>query len=369
MSFLAAAAPIISGIGSLIGGIGKNENKVQAVTGDSAFTNQNLQPAIANAQGDYASQLAQSNQVFGQQSNLANQLLAQSQGQGPNIAAMQLQQATDRNNQQAAGQMASQRGMNPALAARLIAQNQAANNQQMAGQSGILRAQQQLAAQGQLANVYGQQAGQSLQGGQLANSNLDVNQRALSNQNQQIVNAHGQANEINAKAAQENANARGKLQAGAMEGLSTGLTTLLGQKDPPDVLEGANPIASTGNAAAGNGSYDDRATNTKMMTAAHGGEAPDYRAGGHVPGKAAVEGDSPKNDTVPAMLSPGEVVLPRSVTKSDDPEGRAAAFMKALQKEKGGDAKPKGYARVLDAKRKMAEIMDHIDKMHKVMKK
>ncbi len=42
---------------------------------------------------------------------------------------------------------------------------------------------------------------------------------------------------------------------------------------------------------------------TGMMTAAHGGQV-NLKGGGHVPGKAAVKGDSIKNDTVPAMLSP-----------------------------------------------------------------
>jgi hypothetical protein len=44
----------------------------------------------------------------------------------------------------------------------------------------------------------------------------------------------------------------------------------------------------------------------------------DFRKGGHVPGKAKVQGDSPKNDTVDAKLSPGEVVIPRSATSDDD---------------------------------------------------
>jgi hypothetical protein len=43
--------------------------------------------------------------------------------------------------------------------------------------------------------------------------------------------------------------------------------------------------------------------------------ATNFKAGGIVPGQARVAGDSPKNDTVPARLSPGEVVLPRSVTQ------------------------------------------------------
>lgn len=37
--------------------------------------------------------------------------------------------------------------------------------------------------------------------------------------------------------------------------------------------------------------------------------------GGKVEGKAEVMGDSPRNDKVPAMLSPGEIVVPRTVAK------------------------------------------------------
>ena len=43
-----------------------------------------------------------------------------------------------------------------------------------------------------------------------------------------------------------------------------------------------------------------------------GGAVHDMRDGGQVPGQAKVPGDSPQNDTVPAMLSPGEYVVPRS---------------------------------------------------------
>lgn len=39
------------------------------------------------------------------------------------------------------------------------------------------------------------------------------------------------------------------------------------------------------------------------------------KMGGHVDGQAEVAGDSETNDTVPAMLSPGELVIPRSVPK------------------------------------------------------
>ncbi len=51
-----------------------------------------------------------------------------------------------------------------------------------------------------------------------------------------------------------------------------------------------------------------------------------------VPGKAKVKGanDSYANDTVDAKLSPGEIVLPRSVTMSADPVGNAAKFVQAI---------------------------------------
>lgn len=52
--------------------------------------------------------------------------------------------------------------------------------------------------------------------------------------------------------------------------------------------------------------------------------------GGKVGGKANVPGNSLQNDRVPAMLSPGEIVLPRSVTKSSDPIGNASKFVAAV---------------------------------------
>ena len=59
---------------------------------------------------------------------------------------------------------------------------------------------------------------------------------------------------------------------------------------------------------------------------AHGGSL-SFLMGGGVPGHAQVPGDDEQNDTVDAKLSPGEVVLPRSI--SHDPEA-AHAFVKHL---------------------------------------
>ena len=67
--------------------------------------------------------------------------------------------------------------------------------------------------------------------------------------------------------------------------------------------------------------------------------------GGIVPGKPRVEGDSPANDTVPARLSPGELVVPRSIVKE---------FVGHLPK-KHGAAHPDDVKSVLKA---LSELRD-----------
>jgi len=73
---------------------------------------------------------------------------------------------------------------------------------------------------------------------------------------------------------------------------------------------------------------------------ADGGVAHDHaicmKLGGHVGGEAKVEGDSETNDTVPAMLSPGELVIPRSVPK----DGKSMEEF-AKHAPVGGDTKKK----------------------------
>lgn len=56
--------------------------------------------------------------------------------------------------------------------------------------------------------------------------------------------------------------------------------------------------------------------------------------GSIVPGKAVVKGDSPKNDIVDAKLSPGEIVIPRTVVNSPDAPKEAAKFVAAILAKK-----------------------------------
>ncbi len=56
-----------------------------------------------------------------------------------------------------------------------------------------------------------------------------------------------------------------------------------------------------------------------------------YAAQGKViPGRAKVSGNSYSNDTVPAMLSPGEVIIPRNVMQSKNPSEGARKFVEAV---------------------------------------
>jgi len=60
------------------------------------------------------------------------------------------------------------------------------------------------------------------------------------------------------------------------------------------------------------------------MMMSHGGPVPGYAHGG----------DSYRNDTVPAMLSPGEIVLPRSVTQDEDAPELAKEFVEAIKRHR-----------------------------------
>ena len=50
--------------------------------------------------------------------------------------------------------------------------------------------------------------------------------------------------------------------------------------------------------------------------------------------KAVVKDDSLKNDKVPAMLSQGEIVIPRHITQHPDAARKAAAFVQSVLNKK-----------------------------------
>ncbi len=57
--------------------------------------------------------------------------------------------------------------------------------------------------------------------------------------------------------------------------------------------------------------------------------------GGRIGGQANVKGDSLKNDTVAARLSPGEIVIPRSITQGPNAVDKSAQFVAAILAKNG----------------------------------
>lgn len=290
-------------IGNLlgIGGSGMNYKAQEGANSDQlnhAYANTNTGIDQQNA---FMQALAGQNQnVFGQQAALSNQLMDMAQGGGPNPALAQLNQATAQNVQNQAALMASQRGAsaNPALIARQAAMQGAQAQQQAAGQAATMRAQQQLGAIGAAQNQQ-----QSMIGQQQA-AQMGFNQAAQGQQNN-LMGALANQNNTNSQVQAQNA----KNQGGLFGGLLGGVGSLIG------------------------------------LPLAHGGMVPDdgpqsyvakYFSGGVVDGgQAPVSGDSYKNDTVPAMLSPGEIVIPRSISMSENAPEKAAAFVAQVRAKKG----------------------------------
>jgi len=283
MSFV---SDIVGGIGDTFAGAKRapqlDMSGIQNPTSAEQIQQSQQQVADAYAQQMAFVQALQGNQGLSAQNQLMAQLQQQAQGQGPNPAAAQLAQATAANTANQAALMAGQRGAsaNAGLVGRQIAQQGAANQQNMIGQSATMQANQQLAAQQQLGALAGQQLGQQQAAlGQLGQIGLGQQGNLLG----------AQANFNQAQLGGQQANLQSQMQANQSR------NQLIG-----------GLINAGGAVLGGKGKYN----------------------GGPIDGKAPVPGDSPKNDIIPTMLSPGELVIPRSVLQSENPEQAIIEFYK-----------------------------------------
>jgi hypothetical protein len=373
----------LSFFGDIFSGTSNNFN---ANPNNVQVTGQNLQPQI-NA----------GNAAYGQANNglstLTSALQAQMQGQGPNLAGAQLNQATNQNIQQGAGLIKSQAGISPALATRNIADQTAAANQGAAGQAAVTRLQGQLGAQGQLGQTLGTQ-------GSLANQNVGIAQNAQAAQNGVAANLAG----LGVQQAGQNAAMNQGLIGGAANALSgiAGLadggeaqpgmfgkssgwggagsswgfnfvnnkkpgTPMGATQDPtnPNITGANNPLVTSGQATTmpvQAGPDMSAATPMPTMNAAQGGMALpfgpqtmspmgsrgmavggpiNFEPGGQVPGEPMYPGrNTEKQDNVPAMLTSKEIVLPLTVTQSENPPQAAAEFVAHIKAKNGeGDFK------------------------------
>lgn len=392
------------GVGNMFKGVAADftaQNMFQAAAPD--IQTQDYSPALTEQYGNQQN-------IYGQQQNLANTLLAQSQGYGPNIAQAQLNQATGQNAAQQAALMAGQRGAssNPALLARQAAMQGAGAQQQAVGQSATLQAQQQMAAQQALAQQQSSMANQSLQA-------QSILQGARAQQNNAVTQGSLGAQGINAQVAGQNASAVNQTLGGFLGAGGSLISSVLNKggtvkkmsdggstfdhssedttgptKDvsfdelegdsgsnpvtwtPPSVqaaapisapsgggmsiptlapMQGVNPNISGGGGGGGGGGGI-----AGLMALLNKGGATNelMKKGGSVPGKSTVPGNSPKNDTVPTLLSPGEEVIDRETLQDPGPIGKAARMV-----AKHINAKKEGKD---NADPKAQEFMKHLKK-------
>lgn len=293
-------------IGQLFNGIGQKLGQFGHFVGDELGLNQNYGKV-----GPQTIDTTNYNQDRGNQNDLMAMYKAQAAGTGPSMAQGLLQQATDQNINQAMALGAAQQGqgMGYAGALRNIADQSAQARQQGAGQAALLKNQEMLQGQNQLGGLLGTMAGQDL----------------------------GLAG------AQANLNATTDMyNSGVQTGNRDRLGNLIG-----GVGQGIASIASGGGRPPAPGM-------------AHGGQVAAYvrRDGVHESGYTRRGTDSPFNDIVPAMLSPGEIVLPRSVAQSPDAGARAAEFVSEVRGGGGPSTGPGAHLSKISALEKRIAALE-----------
>jgi len=127
------------------------------------------------------------------------------------------------------------------------------------------------------------------------------------------------------------ANQQGQQQYGMFKDIANAVSAFIPSGGAAKAQGGGAPAGNVGPSV----SYDQVMGSGKV----------NYAKGGIVPGKPRVDGDSPANDTVPVRLSPGELVVPRSIVKD---------FVGHLPK-KHGAAHPDDVKSVLKA---LSELRD-----------
>lgn len=298
-------------INSLLGGKAKIKSSNPVTQQMSAEQIKQSQAALGQQQMFVNALNAQNG--LGNQTDVYNQLQDVANGQGPNPAQAMLNQATGQNAQQTAALMGSQRGIqsNPGLLARLAANQGAQLQQQAVGQGATMAANQQLGAISAAGNMANQQAAQQQQG--IANLN-QFNQ----GQQGQLLNANQQSDQVQAGLAAGNAQRASSIGGGILGGIGKAIGFADGGEVPPMPAQPSSIDAF----------FSSTPPNNMAM-----------KSGGYIPGQAKTQGDSIKNDVVPILASPGEIMIPRSVVNSKNPGQQAAAFVEAILARNGKSLK------------------------------
>jgi hypothetical protein len=291
-------------------GIDPNSDEFRQRAAALGVTGPKYDAALKMAQERMFGSLDSSKEVGQQQADLASALKAQMEGKGQSLAAMQYARALEASQAASASQLASARGLSPAQAQRLLMTQQAAARQAAAGKSAELRLQEQQAAQGALGNLLGQQRQQELLGGQLS------------------AGIYGTASQIGMEQARLDQQA--KMAALGMD-----------QQERAARRQSAGTMATAGSTFA-----------QPFLTEGLKSK------GGEIKGRANYRGDTTSNDTVPALLSPGEIVLPRTVAQDNKAPEKAKKFVEAIKKNKRPS--PQAFSEALA---RLAELESRLNAM------
>jgi hypothetical protein len=313
--------------------------------------------------------------VGNQQAGLAGQLQGEAAGGGPNPAQQQLQQNTQANAQTAANQYAANRSLSPGLSARMSGTTGAQLNQQGIGQSGVQQAQQQIAAQQQLQGLTGQEQSGALSSDAINAATSQNNANAVNSQQQGILGGVGQAFSAfggyrgGRVPFPKRMDTGGAIpDPGGVSTSSTSTSTAAPATPAAVAVPQAAPAStppsgpSPASQAAASGSGGGQAIGSIFggvqsmvgkllqglvssgdakggMSALAGSQGGKVQA--HSPHQqAGVPGDSKKNDTVPALLSPGEVIIDRDTMADPGIPGQMArALAKHIEAKKKGSQK------------------------------
>lgn len=287
-----------------------------------------LATRLAANQGAANTAAQQSDQTMAMAQNRMLQATAQAGQLGGQMQGQQFNQQA----QQASAQDAISR-FNAQQAAATGAANVNANN---AAQAANLAAKQSIAN----ANV-GTSNAQQQYNKNLANQNFNQQMTlagARAGQNQNMGNALGtQANATAGAYANMGAGA-GQMALGAAKLYKPGATTTDPTTEGWANGDSGSPVTTnyTGMNADNGMAHGGVVTTEGMEHPLYGGgfTGDNYKDGGNVPGHANVPGDDAKNDTVKAVLSPGEIVIPRSHTISKE---LAKAYLDHLFKVSKGE--------------------------------
>lgn len=289
---------------------------------------------------------------------------------------------------------------NVGMMARQAAQQGATNQQNMAGQAATLQAQQQLSAQQQLAQQQGALVNQGLSGTNSYNQSQQNEQNILQNANTAANNANVQMqsnmNNVNSQTAAANQSMKSGIFGGIMNGGAAASMLAKGGEVPeptkcmhcgggiqhmaaggamdpmpmnnsmmpqqPMMMQPQQPMSYAGQWLNSSpapsmpnieqtqalppidlGGFGDKSKSSGSESSGEQGGGGmmklamlALKGGGKIPGEPKVKGDSYENDTYPAMLSPGEVVIPNHIMQSKDPAKNAGKFVAAILAKKNG---------------------------------